>query len=317
MPERYVNGNILTMDDCCPRVQALLVDGGRIVKRGSDAEVLACKQEGSVCVDLRGKTMMPGFVDGHSHFAGLASALSQCDLSRTGSFQEIISTMRAYIREREIPEGEWVVGTNYDHNFLTEKQHPNKTVLDQISVKHPVLIIHASSHMGVTNSMGLQTQNLTDATGDPAGGRYGRVDSTKELNGYMEENAFIAFRNAMPMPGIETLMELFRKAQAVYASHGITTVQEGMVTAQLFPLLQYAERRHVLYLDLVGYVDLENSAELLPEHPEYLRGYTNHFRLGGYKIFLDGSPQGRTAWMKASYENGENGYRGYPIKSDG
>lgn len=318
MTKIYCNGNIITMDDNCPVVQALLVENGKILKRGTDEEILSRKEKDTVCVDLKGKTMLPGFIDGHSHFAGVANTLLQCDLSQTRSFQDIADTMRAYIQENNIPQGQWVSGNGYDHNFLAEKRHPDKFLLDGISTKHPIVIIHASSHMGVSNSLGLQEQKLEDKTKDPAGGHYGRVEATGELDGYMEENAFISFRNRMPVPDIEKFMELFQKTQEIYASYGITTIQEGMVTEPLLKMLRYAQEKKVFYLDLVGYLDLENGGEKLLSEQKEPGEYRNHFKIGGFKIFLDGSPQGRTAWMKEPYEKGKEteGYCGYPIKED-
>lgn len=312
----YLNGAILTMDEACPQVQALLVENGRILKRGSNEAVSACKREDTVCVDLCGKTMLPGFIDGHSHFAGVATSLCQCDLSQARNFADITRMLKEFIHENEIPEGQWVTGTNYDHNFLQEKEHPNKFVLDAASKRHPIVIVHASSHMGVSNSEGLQVQKLGYDTQDPAGGHYGRLEDSDELNGYMEENAFVNFRNAMPMPDIDSILELFIKAQKIYASYGITTVQEGMVTPPLFQMLCRAQEKQIFYLDLVGYLDLENCMDWLTPNQEHLKHYCNHFRIGGCKIFLDGSPQGRTAWMKEPYENAPDGYCGYPIKED-
>lgn len=315
MSEIYYNGTILTMDEACPEVEALLVKNGKIVKRGTKDEIFARKEKDTILHDLEGKTMLPGFIDGHSHFAGLANSLSQCDLSVAKDFGDMVRLMRTFIEENKIPKGAWVSGTNYDHNFLAEKEHPDKTVLDEISTEHPIVVIHASSHMGVANSAALHVQKLTKETKDPEGGRYGRTP-LGELNGYMEENAFVQFRNAMPMPDLETLMKLFKRAQEIYASYGITTVQEGMVTAPLMGLLQYARKSHVLYLDLAAYLDLENCGEISEEQKEYLNRYQGHLKIGGFKIFLDGSPQGRTAWMKEPYEGAEDGYRGYPIKTD-
>lgn len=312
----YENGTILTMDENCPKVEAVMIDQGKFLKCGTREEVLACKKQDTQVVDLQGKTMMPGFIDGHSHFSGLATSLSQCDLSEAKDFTEIVCKMKEFIEKNGIPKGQWVVGTNYDHNFLNERKHPDKKVLDEISQEHPIVVVHASSHMGAANSMGLAVQGLMKETEDPQGGQYGREADGKELNGYMEENAFVQFRNHMPMPDLDSIMKNFKKAQEIYASYGITTVQEGMVTEPLFQILQYARKQQVLYLDLVGYLDLEHCRELLFAHPEYLNQYTDHLRIGGYKVFLDGSPQGRTAWMKEPYENAEDGYCGYPIHSD-
>ncbi len=304
------------MDESCPRVEAVYTENGRIVKRGTKEEAEAYVKADTQRIDLKGKTLLPGFIDGHSHFTGLANSLSQCDLSESVSFSDIIERMRSFIQENEIPEGEWVVGTNYDHNFLEEKRHPDRKILDEISEKHPVLVIHASSHMGVVNTKGLESQKLDAGVEDPEGGHYGRDQKTGELDGYMEENAFVAFRNAMPMIGIDKLMELMKKAQEIYAGYGVTTVQEGMVTPPLFQLLKYAEKNKVLYLDLAAYFDLEQAESFEKDLEEYQNHYRNHLKAGGFKMFLDGSPQGRTAWMKEPYEKAEDGYRGYPIKKD-
>jgi len=312
----YTNGTILTMNEDTPKVEAVMEENGTILKCGTREEVFACKKQDTQVVDLQGKTMMPGFIDGHSHFSGLATSLSQCDLSEAKDFGEIVCKMKEFIAKNQIPKGQWVIGTNYDHNFLNERKHPDKKVLDEISVEHPLVVVHASSHMGAANSMGLAVQGLTKETQDPQGGHYGREADSSELNGYMEENAFVQFRNHMPMPDLDSIMKNFKQAQEIYASYGITTVQEGMVTEPLFRILQYAEKNHVLYLDLAGYLDLEHCKELLSAHPEYAGQYTGHFKIGGYKIFLDGSPQGRTAWMKEPYENAQDGYCGYPIHSD-
>jgi len=304
------------MDESRPRVEAVYTENGRIVKRGTKEEAEAYVKADTQRIDLKGKTLLPGFIDGHSHFTGLANSLSQCDLSESVSFSDIIERMRSFIQENEIPEGEWVVGTNYDHNFLEEKRYPDRKILDEISEKHPVLVIHASSHMGVVNTKGLESQKLDAGVEDPEGGHYGRDQKTGELDGYMEENAFVAFRNAMPMIGIDKLMELMKKAQEIYAGYGVTTVQEGMVTPPLFQLLKYAEKNKVLYLDLAAYFDLEQAESFEKDLEEYQNHYRNHLKAGGFKMFLDGSPQGRTAWMKEPYEKAEDGYRGYPIKKD-
>ena len=161
---------------------------------------------------------------------------------------------------------------------------------DQISATNPVLLIHASSHMGVTNSKGLELQGIDETAEDRADGRYGRVEGTSTPNGYMEEKVFLEFQSKLPMTSVEELMNLFREAQKLYASYGITTVQDGMVARPLFQLLKTASDMGILKLDIIGYVDIMTAAELPDEMPEYDRKYHKHLKLGGYKIFLDGSP---------------------------
>lgn len=315
MATLYINGNILTMDSRNTQATALRIEQGIIQDVGDDRQILLNRNELDQVIDLKGKTMMPGFIDPHSHFSGLANSLSQCDLSDAKSFEEIILKMKAFIKENSILEGQWVLGSGYDHNNLIEKKHPDKKVLDQISQKHPIAVVHVSSHMGAANSLALMLQGIDEHTMDPEGGKYYRVEKSKEPNGIMEENAFIQFQNDLPMISEELLFDLMEKAQKIYASYGITTIQEGMVSAPLFSLLQKASSLNKLFLDVVGYIDLKGGREVLLTHREMTKTYQNHFRIGGYKLFLDGSPQGKTAWMSEPYE-GETEYRGYPVLSD-
>ena len=129
----------------------------------------------------------------------------------------------------------------------------------------------------------------------------------------MEENAFMDFRKADAVFDLETMKTNIEEAQKLYARHGITTIQDGMVNEALYQLLKLLAEQGLFKLDVVGYVDLEHCRSLYQERPNE-HAYQDHFRLGGYKIFLDGSPQGRTAWMKEPYEGSDD--CGYPVHSD-
>ena len=115
--------------------------------------------------------------------------------------------------------------------------------------------------------------------------------------GYMEENAFIHYMKEVPMASLQEFLNAFDEAQKKYASYGITTVQEGMTVREILPFYQALTRQKILDLDVVLYADLAAREEML-EALEYREGYRDHVRLGGWKIFLDGSPQSRTAWMR-------------------
>lgn len=252
----YINGTILTMEENNLYAEAVCTENGIIQAVGTKAELLKLRSEGDRIIDLEGKTMLPGLIDGHSHFAGTANAMTQCDLSLCNSFADIIREMKTFKEKRKLSDDAWIVGCNYDHNFLAEGKHPDRFILDQISDTNPVLLIHASSHMGVTNSKGLELQGIDETAEDRADGRYGRVEGTSTPNGYMEEKVFLEFQSKLPMTSVEELMNLFREAQKLYASYGITTVQDGMVARPLFQLLKTASDMGILKLDIVGYVDI-------------------------------------------------------------
>ncbi len=311
----YYNGDIITVNDKNMFAQALCEENGKITAVGSNEEILSIKKDGDKLIDLKGKTMLPAFIDAHSHFTGYAHALEQCDLSNCKNFEDIINTMSNFINKNKFPSDKWIIGCNYDQNFLKEQKHPDRHTLDKISDTKPILIIHASSHMGVANSKALEIQKIDENTKDFSNGRYAREENSLVPNGYMEEKAFLDFQSKIPTPSVENLLNLINKAQNDYASYGIATVQEGMVAKPLFELLKYASSSKVLKIDVIGFADIATASDLFDKEPLYANKYHNHFKLGGYKIFLDGSPQGKTAWMSKPYEN-EKDYCGYPIYED-
>lgn len=315
----YYNGHIYTMEpgDQC-RCEAVLVADGRILGAGALAAMEQLADAGVRRVDLEGKTLLPSFIDPHSHLSMLANTLHAVPLGDCTSYRQIVQRLREAVASGNLEPGQWVVGFGYDHNRLEEGRHPTRQVLDQVSSTRPVLITHQSGHMGVANTIALNEGGYTPQTPDPEGGKIGRDYATGELSGYLEENAFITFSSSASglAPTFAQMLALCEKAQEVYLKHGITTAQEGMVKHQNFTLLRTLAEHGSLKLDLVGYVDLKDEAEIAKENPEYLRQYRNRLKIGGYKIFLDGSPQGKTAWLSAPYEGERDGYCGYPIYKD-
>lgn len=309
----YYNGTIITMDSSNPITQAVLTCGSVIEKTGLFEELSAVCPKDTELFDLNGKTLMPSFIDPHSHLTSVARTLELVKLGDTLSFDDIKAAFQKYIDEKKPKKGEWIIGFGYDNNSLKENCHPTKELLDSISSENPIMITHTSGHMGVLNSAALSECKIDKGTKDPSGGVIGR-DKDGVPNGYLEEAAFISITSKTPAPSQQKLMELIVKAQDIYLSHGITTIQDGMVNKPEFSLLKAASDKKLLKADVVGYVDIKNSPSIYTENKDYHR-YRNNFKLGGYKVFLDGSPQGKTAWLNSPYENSDD-YCGYPIYSD-
>lgn len=308
----YYNGTVLTMDTP-PAAHAVLTDHGRILAVGEqkELEALACGQ--ASLEDLKGAVMLPAFHDAHSHFSGYATSLLQVPLEECVSYSEIREKIERFIRERQIPPGAWVTAKGYDHNFLQEKAHPDRRLLDEAAPRNPLVIQHQSGHMGVFNTEALRLLHITPSTPVPEGGIIGMEEGT--LTGYMEESAYVSYVQQVPMPSPEELRQAYVTAQQEYASHGIISVQEGMLVPQLVPLYRMLADSDLLRMDLTAYADAQNAAAVRESLDQYLNPLPPHIRLGGYKVFLDGSPQGKTAWMLEPYEDSRD-YRGYPIHSD-
>lgn len=308
----YFNGDILTMEEEL-YTKAVLVRDHKIYKLGPKEELMDLAHDQAEYIDLQGNTLMPSFIDCHSHFTGYANSFLQVSLENAENFNDIILYIQNFIEKNRIAEGQWVIAHSYDHNHLEERTHPTKDILDQAAPKNPVVIQHQSGHSGVFNSMGLKELNITNETISPEGGIIYIKEG--ELTGYLEENAFVNYIQEVPMPSMEDLIKSIEKAQEKYASYGITTMQEGMVVNLLTDLLNYVRKSNVLKLDYIAYVDIKDAKNILEKFKGCMKEYDNHFKIGGYKVFLDGSPQSKTAYMLEPYL-GDEKYCGYPIYKD-
>lgn len=308
----FYNGTVLTMEEEL-LAESVLVEDGIIVGVGSYDGLCGQLSNLDDYMDLKGKTLMPAFIDPHSHFSVYANSLLQASLGETVTFGEIQERIKTFIDKNQVPKGQWVVAGGYDHNILEEKKHPSKETLDEAAPDYPVLIQHKSGHMGVFNTKALKLLGVTEKTPVPAGGLIGVEGAS--LTGYMEESAYMKYLKEIPQPSGDKLLEAYEKTQRIYASHGITTIQEGMMVDQMIPMYRALLQSGILKLDVVGYVDVNSEGELLRAFGEHNKRYQGHFKIGGYKIFLDGSPQGRTAWMRTPYM-GDETYCGYGTMTD-
>ena len=311
MKQIYFNGPIITLED--EKTEAVIVEDGKITKIGKEKELLKeVEGEKYEKIDLEGSCLMPAFIDSHSHITSLAQTLGIAQLDNCSNYEDIITAMKKFKQENNKNENEWIIGFGYDHNFLEEKQQPSREILDKISTTNPVMITHKSGHMGVLNSKALEILNITAQTADVDGGKIGRKNNSREPNGYLEENAFISITQKAKLYTTEQMIKLIKKAENIYASYGITTVQEGLTKKNEFDLLKTMSDSQLLNLDIISYVDVKESKEIVEKNRRLVGKYHNNYKIGGYKLFLDGSPQGKTAWMSKPYE-GEKEYCGYPI----
>ena len=179
------NGNLLTMDPARPRAEALLAENGRLRVVGTNAEARAAAS-GAEVVDLRGRTVLPGFNDAHCHVLVFGMNLNQVDLKHPGVAS--IAVLRERIAERAAaePPGTWIRGFGYDNNQLIEDRHPTRGDLDAVAPSHPVVVKHTSGHMLVANSVALTLTGVDRSTPGPAGGHVVR-DEHGEPTGLVQE----------------------------------------------------------------------------------------------------------------------------------
>ena len=293
----YFGGPIVTLEE--PQyAQALVERGGRIAYVGDREEAERLAGPGARRVDLEGRALLPAFLDPHSHLLACAYARLQVPLGECAGWGEIADRLSRHVQERGVQPGEWVKGTGYDQNALAEGAAPDRFCLDRACPNNPVVIQHASGHAGVFNTLALE--RLGALNGDCGLER----DGQGELTGRGEENPFLDLLGRIPMDGLEDVLRAFQGAQEEYASHGIATAQEGLLQPVMAPVYQEILRRGLLYLDVNAYVPPADYDRLRGQFAQGVSDSPGIFQVAGMKIFLDGSPQGGTAWVREPYAGG-------------
>ncbi len=302
----YHNGDILTMAGESPAyVEALVEKDGKIAFVGS-LQIAQHKFRQAVKQDLAGKTLLPGFVDGHSHIAVGMDNISFADLNSPPAgdittIADIVAALQQNQQQRNISNGEWVRGWGYDPDQLAEHRHPTKADLDKSFPNHPVFIHHVSGHMGVINSYALNILKIDENTPDPEGGRYVRIAGSNEPNGLVQGNAMMVLFHQFPPLDDNDKIENFKAIQQYYASHGITTAQDGFAELSYVDLLKQYDQQGLVEMDIVAQIQYLEADKLYAREGTDYKCYDGHIRISGVKVVADGSPQGKTAAMSDPY----------------
>ena len=314
----FIGDHIVTMEPDGPPVEAVAVRGETIVASGPRDEVLALRGDATRVVELGARALLPGFIDAHGHFLAVgmtldALALHPPPVGDVRNIDDIVRKIRAWIAERGIPPGEMVSGGGYDDSLLAENRHPTRYDLDRASTEHPIVLTHVSGHLRTANSLALRAAGVSADTPDPPGGHIRRVGDTGEPDGVLEETAGGLVGSSWLFRPTDDLEGLARRAIDVYTSYGTTTIQDGATGADMVRQLRAAADREPFAADVAvfprfGTMEDAESATLEAD-------YRGGLRVAGVKMFLDGSPQGRTAWVTEPYHEGPPGapadYRAY------
>ena len=313
----FVNAAVLTMNEDAPRAEALAVKDGVIVAVGDRAATEALFDDKATVRDLQGHTLLPGLIDAHGHFAIGARTAVMADLQPSPAGDvDTLGALRSKLEAWRAanPSSPWILGFGYDDSLLAENRHPTREDLDAISADVPILLLHVSAHLLTCNTPCLDAAGISADTPDPLGGIIRRKPGTQEPDGVLEERAMQLALAKLPTPTIETAMAAMAANQDIYLRNGITTAQEGAGNgAQLGGLAAFGASGN-LKIDLVGYQLMQRQDQLGADF-QPTQAYTNHYRLGGIKLVLDGSPQGKTAWLSEPYHvipsGNSDDYAGY------
>ncbi|WP_349408151.1 amidohydrolase [Pseudalkalibacillus sp. SCS-8] len=303
MKTLWTNGTIYTMEKEGETVEAVLVEGTKIIDCGSK-EWIEEHHDIDEVQDLQGAVMYPGFVDSHLHMIGHGEKLLRLDLSDIHSAEE----MRKVLKEKvySTPLEEWIIGEGWNENNFLDRKIFHRIELDEIAPHHPMMLTRICRHALLANSKALAMAGITKETPDPPGGVIVR-DSNGSPTGYLLDKAQDLVKNAIPQVTEEYLHRALRTSVEDLTKH-------GLVGGHSEDLNYYGgfRRTYQTFLDVINNDRLKFKANLLVHHEVvedmheegYQFGSTNGYvELGAMKIFADGALGGRTAYLSKPYND--------------
>lgn len=293
------NGNVITIDSRRPRAQAVAIAGGRFFAVGSNEKVRALATSRTKKIDLAGKTVVPGFIDAHTHPA----VAGRMHLRQVDCDLRSIDAIKSAIRERasKTPVGEWVLGFKYDDTKTSDGRPLNLADLDQAAPEHPVFVSHRGGHTAYVNSQAYKRAEIKDEAPDPPGGRFDRDPVTGKHNGRVSERATAAFDKVIPevssredyRAGVKLISQMLSRA-------GITSAHDAYGSPE--DLRAYQDAREAGELSvrvycLIGY----NAIDRLIAAGVHTGFGDEWVRVGALKMTADGSISERTARLSQPY----------------
>jgi len=293
------NGSFWTVNARQPRAQAVAISGGRFLAIGSNDEVLALAAGNAKKIDLGGKTVLPGFIDAHSHpaEAGLSHLrMVDCDLR---SIADILKALRE--RASKTPAGEWVLGFKYDDTKTSEGRPLTRAELDAAVADHPVFVQHRGGHTAWVNSPAIRLAKIDDHTPDPPGGAYDHDPATGHLTGRMRENGRVTFEKIIPSNFTrDDHREGVRLISQMMTRSGITSVTDALGNPEDLRAYQDAREAGQLKMRVYCHIYQAFMDQMLAAGVKTGLG-DDWVKVGAQKMICDGSISERTARLSQAY----------------
>jgi len=321
------NGNIYTMNFLKPKVEALLIRKGKIIAVGSNAEIKSKANSKYESIDLNGKVVLPGFIDSHVHLLGYAKSLVGIDLSNTKSKEEVIEKVKTRLEKTE--PNVWILGYGWNENDWKEFKLPSKADLDKVCNKNPVVLFRKDGHSIWVNSVALKKADINEYTLDPSGGKIVRESISKTPTGILKENAIYLVLKKIKKENIEDILPTtilnssttskeikIKNMRNIYSAVKTASKKFNKVGITSVHNMESMNRQKILFdLNSEGELNLRIYSFFEQIEPDDLYDFKRNTKLddrwtkiGGIKLFYDGSLGSRTAYMIEPYNDDKNNY---------
>ncbi len=315
-----INGNIYTVDESQPRAEAIAVKGDRIFKVGNNEEIEALRGDSTKVIDLEGKFVMPGFIEGHGHFSGLGSSLLNLNFLKSKNWDEIVAAVEERVKTAK--PGEWIIGRGWHQEKWDESPgrnvlgYPYHDELSAISPDNPVFLNHASGHAAFGNAKAMELAGITAETPDPFGGEIIKdsrgipIGVFEETAENLLEEAYQEYRATLSEEDkLEEWYKMIEYAETECLSKGITSFQDaGASFAEIDRYEGLAESGDLdvrLWVMISGRQD--DLAEKAAAFPKIGLG-NEALTIRAIKGYMDGALGARGAWLLAPYEDKPDSY---------
>lgn len=319
-----VNGRVLTVDAGDHVAQAIAIAGNRIVAVGTNADIERVAGPKARRIDLKGRTVTPGLLDAHAHFAGSAGDwLFLIDLSypKVKNMAEVATAVRE--RVASTAKGRWVLGRGWDEGKLAEQRLITAKDLDAVSPDHPVSLTNTTGHYLVANSVALRLAGVNRETPDPPGGTIDRyADGTP--TGVLKEGAQGLVERLIPPLSDAEAEQGIRELSKAFNAEGMTGLKDPGISGRTWNQYRKVAAEGALSVRVFalwsGGQSVAAAQRLIAERASTTRPYEgtgdDHLIAGGVKLFLDGSGGARTAWLYDDWNRKSTeidaGNHGYP-----
>lgn len=304
-------GTIYTVEDANPTVDAVAVTGDKIVYAGDLAGLSKFEGDNTKVIDLQGKTMTPGFIEGHGHFMGLGFSELNLDLSSVESYEEMVEKVKEAVAKTQ--PGQWIVGRGWHQDKWTTKPKkeikgfPTHQLLSAVSPNNPVFLRHASGHAGFANAKAMQLAGVNQLSVEKLGKNMGEggeilVDELGNPTGLFNERAQGLIGEYIPETSEETLSQALELAIAASLRNGITSFHDAGVSRgniELFRKFKAENKLNTrLYVMLTGF-DSQLLYDWFRNGPEI--DSANLLTIRSIKLNCDGALGSRGAWLIEPY----------------
>jgi hypothetical protein len=293
----FINGKIYTVNEKLPFAEAVITQGEKILFVGSQRDAEELIEKNTKKIDLKGRLMLPGFIDNHTHFTHGGFYLLGIDLRPAKSTQEFKQLIKEYINQHE---GKWVTGGYWDHEQWEINNLPTKEMIDDFSPNTPIFISRFDGHMALANSYALKLAGITKDTPSPEGGLIVKDKKTGEPTGILKDLAKDLIDPIIPEPSLEEYKQATLRALQEARENGITSIQDithknDLTTYQNLEKEGLLSCRIYTRLPISEYKDLVNSEIQVGSGSDKLK-------IGSLKEFADGSLGSSTALFFEPYD---------------